>query len=168
MIAALLGWTKLPQWALELGVIAALAIAFGLYHHHVLEQGIRAQQTADRRASAKVEAKAAAATEAAQAAANAAEESYREEIARNLAARPLGSVLLCDNAHRGSRSMSEGSSAYPGNARTGSSPGSISGVPSGDSGLRTQRAHDISGLLGAWAQAADGVSATLREFQGRQ
>ncbi len=39
IIAKLLGFTGLPQWALELiavvGVAAGALVAYGLWHHHV-------------------------------------------------------------------------------------------------------------------------------------
>jgi len=170
VIAALLGWTKLPQWALELIVLAALAGGFWLYHIHVYDQGIRAQQTADKAVSAKAMAQAAVATQAAQDAANRAEESYREEIASNAAAavaRPIGPVRLCIDAHIGGSSVPEASTAHSGDAGSSASTGGIPGVPDRDPGLRAQSGHDISSLLGAWADTADKVSAALREYQAR-
>lgn len=169
MIATLLGWTKLPQWALELAVIAALAIGFGLYHHHVLKEGIQAQQEADREASAKVEAKAAAATKAAQEAANRAQESYRAEVTRNaaLAALPLPAVRLCDDTDNRRPGLPEAGAPHSGDASTSPGAGRVRQVPAGDSGLRAAEHPDIAGLLGLLAQRADAGSAVIREFQTR-
>ena len=165
------GWTKLPQWAVELAVIAALCLGFALYHHHVYATGIRAQQETDTAVSAKIEAQAAAATQAAQDAANRAEESYREEIARNAAAaaaRPLGPVRLCIDAHVGGTGVPEGGRAIAGTSSASAPSGSVPGMPEGNTGLRQERAGpDLDGLLGAWADRADQVSATLRESQSR-
>lgn len=170
IIAAIFGWTKLPQWALELGVIAALAIGFALYHHHVLDQGIKAQQAADQRASAKVEAQAAIATQAAQDAANRAEESYREEIASNAAAAvsaPLPVIRLCINTDVGSPGVPQTSTAYTGNAGASTASPRVQQMPAGNTGLRQNAGPDISELLGLLARRADDGSAVTREFQAR-
>lgn len=170
MIASLLGFIKLPQWALDLIVIGCVAGGVWLYHIHVYNLGIKAQQAADQAVSAKAMAQAAVATQAAQDAANRAEESYREEIARNAAtaaARPLPPVRLCIDAHIGSGSVSKTGAAYPGNASASAAPRSVQSLPVGDPSLRPRAGHDISSLLGAWADKADQVSAALREFQSR-
>ncbi len=52
LIGGLLGWTKLPQWALELVVLAALAAGLWYVHHRIYVEGVHAQQAADQRASA--------------------------------------------------------------------------------------------------------------------
>ncbi|MGH9724567.1 MAG: hypothetical protein ACRD41_05825 [Candidatus Acidiferrales bacterium] len=169
IIATLLGWSKLPQWALELAVIGVLVAGFAYYHHRVYETGITAQQQADTKASAKVEAQAKAQTIAAQNAANAAEEAYRAEINRLAAAQqPIQPVFLCDNAHAGNSGVPGAGAAEPRNARSSAGAGSVPRVSDRDSGLRPRAGNDISGLLGAWAQKADALSATIREFQSRQ
>lgn len=171
ILALLFSWTKLPQWAIELVVIMALCIGFAIYHHHVFATGIAAQQAADRAVSARIETQAAIATQAAQDAANRAEESYREEIARSAAAaaaRPLGPVRLCIDAHVGSPGLPEAGAAHSGNAGASTPAWIVPAMPDSNPGLRPEWAGpELDGLLGAWAAKADQVSATLREFQSR-
>lgn len=167
IIAGLLGWSKLPQWALELIVIAGLVAGLFLYHHHVYETGIKAQRQADRVASAKIEAQAAAATEAAQEAADRASEAYRNEIADNAARaaiHPLGPVRLCLDSGPG---MPEAGAPVSGATDPGAPSGGVQSMPAGDSGLRGAQHPDISGLLSAFGRRADQVSAQLREYQHR-
>ncbi len=56
IIASLLGWTGLPKWATELifvGVICAGALtAYGMWHHHIYQEGIKAAVHAEQKASA--------------------------------------------------------------------------------------------------------------------
>lgn len=170
IIATLLGWSKLPQWALELIVIGAIAGGLLWYHHHVYETGISAQQHADSIASAKVEAQAAAATQAAQDAANKAQESYHAEVTRNAAlaaSHPLPAVRLCVNTDSGP-GVSEAGASFPGTQSARAPTGSVQRVPAGDHPIRSNEPADIGPMLSALAGRADEVSAELREFQGRQ
>jgi hypothetical protein len=171
VIALIFSWTKLPQWALEIIVIAGLAGGFWWYHHHVYTLGLAAQQAADNKASAAVIAQAAAATKAAQDAANRAQESYREEVASNAAAaaaRPLGPVRLCLDSYARGGGMPEAGAPVGRAQRPSAGAGRVSGVPGGDPRLRQERpGPDLEELLGAWAEAADRVSATLRECKAR-
>ena len=174
LIGTLLGWTGMPQWALELiaiGAVAAGAVgAFWIYHHHVYVEGIHAQQVADQRASAKLVAKARAVTKAAQAQANAAHDAYLQEVANEqvVAARhPLPAVRLCLNAHRGGLRLPEAGTPHSGNAGTSTAPGRVPALPGANHPVRPRRGPDISGLLELLAARADQVSAVLREYQAR-
>lgn len=174
-IALLFGWTGLPRLAQEavaaLAVAGIMALGYAYWHHHIYTAGIAAQQHADAVASAKAIGEARAQTIAAQNAANAAEEAYRDEITRvqaDSAQHPIGPVRLCIDAHIGRAGVPEAGPAITGNAAAGAPAGSVPGVPAGDPGVRPGAGNDISGLLGAWAQKADSLSATIREFQSRQ
>ena len=174
LIATLLGWTGMPQWALELiaiGVVAAGAVgAFWIYHHHVFVEGIHAQQVADQRASAKVVAEARAETKAAQAAADAAHAAYLQEMsheALTAARHPLPAVRLCLDAYAGGPGVPEAGAAHPGNAGPGAPAGRVSQVPGANRPVRPRTGPDIAGLLELLAGRADQVSAVLREYQAR-
>lgn len=58
IIGSLLGWTKLPQWALELIIMGLLAGGLWYLHHRIYVEGVHAQQAADQKASAATLAKA--------------------------------------------------------------------------------------------------------------
>lgn len=57
LIAAALGWTGLPRWAMEALAILAISggvlTAYGIWHHRIYQEGIAAQRAADDRASSK-------------------------------------------------------------------------------------------------------------------
>ena len=174
LIGLMLGWTGLPQWALELiavGAIAGGAVgAFWIYHHHVYVEGIHAQQVADQRASAKVVAQARAETKAAQAAAGAAHAAYLQEMSHEAIAaarHPLPAVRLCLDAYAGGAGVPEAGTSHPGNAHPGTPGGRVSQVPGADHSVRPRRGPDISRLLELLAGRADQVSAVLREYQAR-
>ena len=174
MIAALLGWTGLPQWALELlalaGVAAAATGAFWIYHHHVYVQGIHAQQVADQRASAKVVAQARAQTQAAEAAAARAHAAYLEEMSHEAIAaarRPLPAVRLCLDTYAGGSGVSSAGAPNPGNAHPGAGARHLPPLPAGDRRLRAAPGPNLADLLGLLAGRGDQVSAELREFQAR-
>lgn len=56
ILSLFLGWTKLPQWAIELIAVAAVAVgavgAFWWYHHHVYVQGMQAAIAQEEKRSA--------------------------------------------------------------------------------------------------------------------
>lgn len=174
IIFSLLGWTGMPQWALELiavGAIAAGAVgAFWIYHHHVYVEGIHAQQVADQRASAKVVAQARAQTKAALATAQTAHDAYVQEIAHEAVAaarHPLPAVRLCLKSDLGRPSLSEAGPPQPGNAHPSTTAGAVPALPPGDHRVRAGRGPDIAGLLELLAARGDKVSAELREYQAR-
>lgn len=174
MIAGLLGWTGLPQWALELLAIALVAggavTAFWIYHHHVYVEGIHAQQIADRRASAKVVAEARAETKAAQAAATAAHAAYLSEITHEnalAAAQPLPAVRLCLNPYAGRPGVPEASAPLTGAGSARTTAGNLPGVPARDPALRPREGPDIAPLLALLARQGDRQVAINREWHGR-
>ncbi len=174
LIGSLLGWTGLPQWALELLAIVLVAggavTAFWIYHHHVYVEGIHAQQVADKRASAVVLARAAAQTKAAQVQADEAHAAYLEEInheAASAARRPFGPVRLCLDSNDSGSGVSQAGAAHPGNAGPGAPAGRVSQVPGANRPVRPRTGPDIAGLLELLAGRADQVSAVLREYQAR-
>ncbi len=174
LIGTLLGWTGMPQWALELiavGAVAAGAVgAFWIYHHHVYVEGIHAQQVADQKASAKAIAKARAETKAAEATAQAAHDAYLNEVAHEqvLAARhPLPAVRLCLDAYGSGSSVSQTGTAHAGNASSSAAARGVPQMPGTNHPVRARRGPDISRLLELLANRADQVSAVLREYQAR-
>src|SRR6185312_8495714 len=97
ILAALLGWTKLPPWALELIVIGLVAGGIWYWHHATLErgiaQGVAKQVTADDAATAKVKEKAARDTAALRARGEAAEKAYAQaqlDLQAYRSAHPVG------------------------------------------------------------------------------
>lgn len=171
MIAGLLGWTKLPQWAMELIVIAAIVAGLGALHHHILDQGIAEQVAKDKVATDKLNKETADQTAALKAKATTAETNYASEHADNVAYRNdhpdlKQPVRLCGSDN--SRAiLSSISSANHGNENPGTAAANVPAVPGGDSGIRGEEHPDISELLDLLALRADNVSATLREFQSR-
>ena len=174
IIGSLLGWTGMPQWALELiavGAIAAGAVgAFWIYHHHVYVEGIRAQQVADQKASAKVVAAARAQTRAAEATAAAAHNAYTSEVIREstlAAQQPLPAVRLCLNSNDSGAGLSQAGAPTGGVAGAGATSGDLQNLPAGNSALRGRPGPDIAHLLELLAERADQVSAVDREWQAR-
>lgn len=170
MITELLGWTKLPQWALELLVIAAVAGGIFYWQHHLIEKGINEQKAADAAASKKIEEDTAKQTAELKARATTAEQAYDKEHADNQNYRdshPIGPVRLC--ANNASRPIvPAGGSVNPRNEGTGSATANVPEVPGRDNRSGAAEAGpDISGLLGLLAAKADDVSGRLREFQKR-
>jgi hypothetical protein len=169
MIATLLGWTKLPQWALELIVIAIVAGGVWYWQHERYEAGISAQVLADAKARDALIAATNAQTVALQTKATLAEQAYDKERQSNIDYQrdnPIEPVRLCIAAKGGGSHMPKTSVANPGNAATGAAAGNVLSVPSGDnSGGTGASGPDISGLLGLLAAKGDDVSGVLREFQ---
>lgn len=171
LIGLLLGRTKLPQWALELIVIASLAGGFWWYHHHVYAQGIAAQQAADNKASAPLIAQANIETKANQAAADAAHDAWMRRISDEKAAVasvPLPTVRMCIDSYDSGPGVSQAGTTHPGNASTGAPAAGVPQVPRGNPGLRGGQGPDISGLLELLARRGDGVSSELAEYKARQ
>lgn len=158
MIALLLGWTKLPQWALELVALGLVAGGVWLWHHEAFESGVKAEV-------AKVEAQQAKTTAQLEARATTAEHAHDTELntLRDYrSTHPEQPVRLC---------VSTPSVQAPAVVAVGRSaiaaPGVIQPVPAGDSGVREQPGPDIGGLLEALAARADEVTAQARELQSR-
>jgi hypothetical protein len=171
MIAALLGWTKLPQWALELIVIAAAVGAVFYWQHHLIDEGVNKQKAADATELQKLKTETDQKSAELQAKATTAEQAYDKEHADNLNYRdshPTGPVRLCLATNQGSGAMPTGQASKPGNVGASSSSADVPKVSGRDnsSGGGTP-GPDISKLLGLLAVKADNVSSTLREFQSR-
>lgn len=158
MIAALLGWTKLPQWALEALALALVAGSIWLWHHETYESGVRAEV-------ARVEADNAKETSALMVRATMAENAYDQELADSLAYRsthPEQSVRLCEPA-----ASVQTSPARPISGADPSAPGIVQQVSPRDPGLWSRSGPDISGLLEHLAARADQIVAQARELQSR-
>lgn len=170
MIALLLKWTGLPQWAMELVFIGLLGIGFLIYHRHVLDDGIAKQQAADNAASKILLDKAASETADAKARATMAEQANAKEnssIPVFIDAHPE-SVRLCSNAHGSSGSVPASGTKDTGHAGAGAGPASVQPVPDGNSGSgQGGSGVDIGPLLQALAGSADKVSSELREYQSQ-
>ena len=171
MIAALLGWTKLPQWALELIIVAVVAGGVWYWQHHLIDEGVKKQQTADAVALQKLKTENDQKSAELQAKATMAEQAYDKEHTDSLEyqrTHPIGAVRLCLVANNGHSAVPQGKAQDPGNAGTGAGTADVPKVPSGDSsGGAGEAGPDISKLLGLLAVKADTVSSTLREYQSR-
>lgn len=161
MIATLLGWTGLPQWALEFIALGLVGGSVWLWHHETYESGVAAEV-------AKVQVQAAKDKATLTAKANTAEHSHDTELATLVAYRdshPEQPVRLClSSAARVQTPPSQpvrGAGVAPADA--------VQSVSAGDSSGGTGTAGpDISGLLEALAARADEVTAQARELQERQ
>lgn len=172
MIAALLGWTKLPQWMLELIVIAIVAFAVWFVLHERYESGITAQQQIDAASTLKLVRDTDQQTAALQAKATTAEQSYEQEHQANIDYQrdhPPGAVRVCNSAAPGSAGgVPTAGAPQPITKGTGAPATNISTVPGRDSSSGQGNAGvDIGPLLGPLAARCDEVAAVLREFQKR-
>ena len=147
-------------WLIKLAAAALLVagVAFGvwLYGHHRYEAGIAAQRAAESRSLAVY-------TKARDAQLASAEASYHAEIAANqLHPIALGPVRLREYVPSGAGQNTDTCGSSSAAAATGPVPG----VPAGGHPVRTRaNPPDISGLLTAYARAADRLSAQLRALQ---
>jgi hypothetical protein len=171
MIAAVLGWTKLPQWALELIVIAAVAGGILYWQHHEINKGIALQKAADDKASAPLIQQAKAETAELRVKATMAEQTHAKEMAdlQNLTGSHANQpVRLCIDSHAGGQGVRPASTGDQGNRSTGSVTASVQPMPNGNSESGAGRdGPDIEPMLTALGAAADKVSAELRELQSR-
>lgn len=170
LIGKLLGWTGLPQWALELIVVGAIAGGIWYWHHEAIEQGIADQRAADALATQALEKDTAKQTAALQARATTAEQAYDKERSDHqnyIDSHPPLPVRLCIANHSGALVPPSGT-LKPGATDTSAGTAGVQSVPGGDSsGGAGTAGPDISAMLSALGTAADTVSATLREFQQR-
>lgn len=158
IIFKLLGFTGLPQWAIELIAVAAVALAVAAYRHHVYDLGKAAEiaiiKADDERKTAE-----------AQKRADTAEDGHKNALAdleAYRAAHPDEPVRLCLDGLTLPASGSPG----PGNRPTRAAPGSFQPVPAGDPSSGPQAVGpDIFGLLDALAARSDKVSEQLRVYQ---
>jgi len=167
LIAAILGWTKLPQWALELIVILFVAGGIWFWQHERYEAGITAQVTTDAAASAKVKREADAKTATLQLRATTAELAYEQEHQTNLQFQHdhlLSDVRLCVAAAPSGSHVPASGAVKPGAATAGAAPASVPAMPAGNT---SGAAVDIGPMLSSFANSCDEVSAVLREYQQR-
>lgn len=168
IIAKLLSWTGLPQWALELIAVGLVVIALMFYHHHVVNVGVAEQQAADDKASAKLVADAKAKSDVLESKAQTAEHSHDQELADLRAyqlAHASSAVRLCD-AHGSGQGVPQAGIKI--DSAAGSAAVSVQPVSPGDSGSGQGAAGvDIGPMLSALAASADTVSADDREAQSR-
>ncbi len=160
MIATLLGWIGLPQWALELIALAAVGGGVWLYLHHVYEEGVTAEV-------AVVQKQAAVQHQKDLVAATNAEHTHDDELsslrAYQLAHPDTTPVRLCLNDSVQSTPASQ-TRLQPHAA--GASAAVIQPVPAGDNlGGTGVPGVDIFPMLSALANRADEVSAQLRAYQ---
>lgn len=171
MIATVLGWTKLPQWTLELIVVAAAAGGIWYWQHHLIGEGISQQKAADDAASAPLIQQAKAETAVLQVKATMAEQAHAKEVSSLqslIDSHPNQPVRLCVNTHDSGSSMRASSAANSGASSTGTPAAGLQPVPIGDSASGAgQAGPNIEPMLTALGAAADRVSAALREFQSR-
>jgi hypothetical protein len=171
MITAILGWTKLPQWALELIVIALVAGGIWYWQHSLVEKGIAEQVALDTIASDKLKAETTRLTAELQIKATTAEQAYDKERADNQSYRdshPIQPIRLCISTAIGRALVSAASAPHPGNESTSTAAQNIHDLPSGNSSSGAGAAGpDIGPLLDLLANKADQISSELREFQSR-
>lgn len=171
MIATILGWTKLPQWALELIVIVLIACAIWFWQHERYKAGINEQQRIDAASTADLIKKTSVQTAALQAKATSAELAYVQEHQANIEYQrehPNIPVRLCIAAPASGSRVPAGGTAHPGNASAGTGTATVPAVHGGDTSDGTRQAGvDIGPLLNSFALRCDEVGATLREFQKR-
>lgn len=168
LIGAVLKWTGLPAWAMELIVIALVAllmfIGVAWWDHKKVDEGIQIQQHQDQLAIDQLKADAQKATEILQKRATAAELAYATEHANNLTPPPiLGPLLVCDDPHGRSRDLPTASTAKPGDEASPASSRLGSPVHPPDS----PSSEDRRRLLGAVAALFDDQTAIIREYQAR-
>jgi hypothetical protein len=149
-------------------LVLGLAIAFGVYTIHERHIGEAHEAAAVAKATAALEADTAKQTAELKAKAQMEHDTYEKEILALSNQPAVEPVRLCHAA--GSRPIVPAASAVDaGNGATGSAAGNVLAVPAGNSGSGQPGAGpDISSLLGLLALRADEVSASLREFQGRE
>ena len=144
LILKALGWTRLPQWALELIVIGLLlgGIWYWGFHteHTIVKERIVKQQVQVEKRVIETD------------------HTYDQELSdlrAYRAAHPVQPVRLCQSASVPSAAPRQPSAAS----------GDVLAVSAGDSQLRPESGPDISHLLELLAGRGDAVSATLRRRQ---
>lgn len=172
MIAALLSWTKLPQWGMELIMLAAVAGGIFYWQHHEIDKGINEQKAADNAALKPLIQQAKDETAQLKVKADMAEQTHAKEMAalqQYHDDNPNQPVRLCLNTHSGDNgSVRSASAQNGGNKTTGVTAAGVQPVHDGDNQSGARGAGpDIEPLLTALGVAADKVSAELREDQSR-
>lgn len=173
LFLTLFGWSKLPQWAIELIVVVLIAGGVWLYHEHVvsklIDAGRSAQRLEDQKSLDKLKQKTATEQKAIQARADTAQKAYQKEhddfTSYQLSHPLVSAVQLCQQSPPRSRGgyMQPAGAANAGagaSATTGKvlQPLSSSDSPGADYRLR---------LLDGFGRLCDTLSATIRESQHR-
>lgn len=167
IIAKLLGWTKAPQWLLELILVVAVIGAVWFWNHSVYESGIEAQRAADAKATLAATVAANRETDRQRHRAEVAEKANADEHTAlvDYQRDHHSSVRLCNAPVATAGVPAAGASAAP---AAGASAAGVQQVPGRDSGAgQGAEGRDIGGLLDALAGRADEISADLREYQTR-
>lgn len=158
LIAWVLGKTGLPQWALELIALAAVAGAVYAYHVHTFNRGVATEVARVNLQNAKVTAQ----LEGKAATAGALHVDEDKDLGDFRVAHPVEPVRLCVAA------PSLQTPAAVNISVTAPAIGSdVQPVPSGNSAVREHEHPDIGRLLEALAARADQVTAQARELQTR-
>lgn len=168
LIEALLKWTGLPTWGME--ILAILLVAGGavgsyaLWKHHQVDQGIEIQIRKDNQAIEGLKTAAAAKAEQLLHRAQAAEAAYDKEHLANITLTAItGPLLVCDNPHGRSPGLSTAALSDPGDAGSSPAPPVGVSVSPGDPAVPLDRRR----LLTAFAALFDDQSAVIREYQSR-
>lgn len=171
VILKLLGWTGLPQWALELIVVAVAIVAVDAWWHvhnaRLVAEGVQKQRAADTAASLALKSQVDAQTAALAARAAAAEDARAKaesDLAQYRADHPLtGAVRLCPHPAAGGGGLPQGTAAHPGGENPAPAPSVGQPVPAGDS----PSAEDRLRLLDAFGALFDFTAGQVTELQGR-
>lgn len=174
IIAKLFGFTKLPQWALELLVIGVIVLGIWMYHLHVVNisiaKGVAEQKTADEQASKELQQQTDQQSAAKLKAAMDAARVYAKEIStltQYINDNELHGSLCQPAPHTGRQVVSTRSPPDSGGDRSAASAGNVQSVPSRDSSVGPPGAADVRGMLSLLAQRADELSARMRKIQAR-
>lgn len=158
IIAWVLGKTGLPQWALELIALAAVAAGVYAYHVHTFNRGVATEvarvELQNAKTTAQLEGKAATA--------GALHADESKDLGDFRVAHPVDVVRLC---------LAAPSLQTPGavqiSVTTPALGSDVQPVPTGNPGAEVIPGPDIGGLLESLAARADQVTAQARELQTR-
>jgi hypothetical protein len=159
ILTTVLGWTKLPQWALELMAVAGAALLTVWVHHHLVDEGKDAEIVALKTAATVASAQNAAKTTVAEN--NRANEDTL--TTQFVDSHPIAPVSLCNET-----GASPVPSAKTVSGQSSASPGAVQQVSAGSDRVQPVQHPDISSLLSVLAERADAVSSELRARQAVQ
>lgn len=171
IIGKLLGFTGLPQWALELIAIGVAVLALSLWwthHNHVLvAEGVHRQQADDNAARAQLDSQTAAETAALAARVAAAEaqgEQARHDLDQYRASHPLTADRLCGtNPHDSGRGLPGSAGIHGSGSPDAPGSGGDQPMPAGDSPSPADRLR----LLDALGALSDGLASQVNGLQSR-
>lgn len=171
IVGKLLGWTGLPQWAVEMIALAIAALivwGWWVHHNHVLvAQGVSQQQSADNAAKAKLDIETAAKTAALAARVAAAEaqgEKAKYDLDQYRASHPLTADRLCGRTAHDSGGGLPGAAGIHGSGSPAAAPaGGDQPMPAADSPGPADRLR----LLDALGALSDGLASQVSGLQAR-